>query len=458
MRTYALAVLRGAAAAIALAAVSPFALAATQHPPLPSNEILEQADGETPSWALDEGRKLQYYSGLIAHLQLDELEEAMQRYPFKGKFAGQRTRFFEAAILRRRGKPEEAVRIYRDMLAERPELERVRAELAATLYEMEDDDAAKHHLNRLLSANANDSGRKVFENLLDHIDQRRPWQFGGYLTLAPSTNYKKGSRHKTIAVGPFALAIDNQEESGLGLKGGLYGSYTFKLKKDLSVITAGGVAHSEYPGSNFDDTQLSGNVELRRTNGPSYLGLAITSFRRWLGGEGHSHSFGPRVTFKQQMSSNVSMRTTLDYVEKRYDDATYLNGRDFSANVRTTIGLGPEQALFIVHGLSRGLSKLNHNEYWSGYAGLGHYKEWPWGITTYNEARLHQFYYDGNYPNRPAPRRDSRLSFVSSITKRDWNFKGFAPKVEYSLTHGMSNVEFFDFTEHGVNLTVTRDF
>ncbi len=450
--------LRGVAAAIALAAVSPFAHAATQHPPLPSSESTEQDSTDEPSWAKHEGRKLQYYSGLIANLQLDELEEAMEKYPFTGKFAEQRTRFFQAAILRRRGQPKEAVRIYREMLAQQPELERVRAELAATLYEMEDDDAAKHHLNRLLSANANDSGRKVFKNLLDHIDQRRPWQFGGYLTLAPSTNYKKGSRHDTIAVGPFSLAIDNKEKSGLGLKGGLYGSYNFKITKDLSVITAGGVAHSEYPGSNFDDTQLSGNVEVRRSNGPDYVGLAITSFRRWLGGEGHSHAVGPRLTVKKQLSSNVFMRATLDYVEKRYDDAKYLNGRDFSANVRTTIGLGPEQALFLLHGVSRSLSKLNHNEYWAGYAGLGHYKEWPWGITTYNEARLHQFYYDGNYPNRGAPRRDSRLAFVSSVTKRDWNYMGFAPKVEYSMSHGLSNVEFFDFTEHGLNLTVTRDF
>ena len=458
MRICALAVLRGAAAVIALAVASPLALAATQHPPLLTPSSDQNIEAEEPSWASDEARKLHYFSSLIAAQELDRLEEAMEQYPFEGKFAEQRTRFFEAAILRRRGQPEEAVRIYRDMLAQQPELGRVRAELAATLYEMEDDDAAKHHLSRLLSANANDANRRVFQNLLDHIDQRRPWQFGGYLTLAPSTNYKKGSRHKTIAVGPFNLAIDNQEESGLGLKGGLYGSYNYKITKDLSVIAAGAVAHSEYPGSNFDDTQLSGNLELRRSNGPNYVGLAVTSFRRWLGGEGHSHAVGPRLTVKRQLSPRVSVRTTLDYLEKRYDDAKYLNGRDFSANVRTTVGLGPEQALFVLHGLSRSLSKLNHNEYWSGYAGLGHYKEWPWGITTYNEARLHQYYYDGNYPNKGAPRRDSRLAFVSSVTKRDWNFKGFAPRVEYSLTHGMSNVEFFDFTEHGVNLTVTRDF
>lgn len=458
MRIRALAILRGAAAVTAFAVAVPFAHAATQHPPLPASSAAQKAEPDTPSWAQDEARKLHYFSSLVAAMELDRLEEAMEQHPFTGKFAEQRTLFFKAAILRRRGQPEDAVRIYRDMLAEQPELERVRAELAATLYEMEDDDAAKHHLNRLLSANANDSNRKVFQNLLDHIDQRRPWQFGGYLTLAPSTNYKKGSRHKTIAVGPFNLAIDNQEESGIGLKGGLYGSYNHKLTKDVTVVAAGGVAHSEYPGSNFDDTQLSGNLELRRSNGPSYVGVAVTSFRRWLGGEGHSHAVGPRITWKQQVTPKISVRTTLDYVEKRYDDAKYLNGRDFTANVRATVGITPHEALFLLYGTGRGLSKLDHNEYWSGYAGIGHYKEWPWGITTYNEARLHQYYYDGNYPNRGAPRRDSRLAFVSSVTKRDWDFKGFAPRVEYTLLHGMSNVEFFDFTEHGLNLTVTRDF
>ncbi len=458
MRFCARAMLRGATAVIAIAVAGPFAAAATQHPPLPKSSNASQVDPETPAWAQDEGRKLHFFSSLIAALELDRLEEAMAQYPFTGKFAEQRTRFFKAAILRRRGQPEEAVRIYRDMLAKQPELGRVRAELAATLYEMEDDDAAKHHLNRLLSANANDANRKVFQNLLDHIDERRPWQFGGYLTLAPSTNFKKGSRHKTIALGPFTLDIDNKEESGLGLKGGLYGSYNYKVTEDLSIIAAGAVAHSEYPGSDFDDTQLSGNLEVRRTNGPDSVGVAITSFRRWLGGEGHSHAVGPRLTVKKQLTPRVAVRTTLDYMEKRYDDAKYLNGRDFNASVRATVGIAPQEALFLLYGATRSVSKLDHNKYWGGYGGLGHYREWPWGITTYNEARLHQYYYDSTYPNKTAPRRDTRLAFVSSVTKRDWNFKGFAPRLEYTLTHGISNVEFYDFTEHGVNLTVTRDF
>ncbi len=146
------------------------------------------------------------------------------------------------------------MRIYREILAQQPHLEKVRAELAATLYEMKDDDAAKHHLNRLLSSNANDRGHEVLKNLLDHIEQRRPWQFGGYFTLAPSTNYKKGSRHKTVAVGPFSFNIENREESGIGLRGGAYGSYTHRFKKGFSAIAASSVAHSEYPDDNFDDT------------------------------------------------------------------------------------------------------------------------------------------------------------------------------------------------------------
>ena len=194
-----------------------------------------------PHWSRNEPLKLRYFSSLIMTGQLDLLETEMARYPLRGRFAEQRTRFFRGAILRRRGKKAEAVKIFRAILAQNPELGKVRAELAATLYEMEDDDAAKHHLNRLLSANANDASHKVFKNLLDHIDQRRPWQFGGYATLAPSTNFKKGSRHRTVNLGPLSLNINNREESGIGIQGGAYGSYTHRLKNNISLITAGSV-------------------------------------------------------------------------------------------------------------------------------------------------------------------------------------------------------------------------
>lgn len=425
-----------------------------------SGEVADQLSwvNQGAGWTTNERLKLQHFTALVLTGQLDELEQAMTDYPLQGKFAEQRTRFFTAAIMRRRGQLKEAAEIYREILAENPELEKVRAELAATLYELEDDDGAKHHLNRLLSSNANDPSRKIFKDLLDHIDQRRPWQFGGYLTLAPSTNYKKGSRHQTIDLGGFTLDIDNQEESGLGLRGGAYGSYTFRINDEHSIVAAGSVAHSEYPGSNFDDTQLSGNLEFRKSFGPGYVGVGVTSSRRWLGGEGQSVSVGPRVTVKTPISRNVGIRATLGYQEKRYDDATYLDGRELSASTRVTVGLGADQALFLIAGGSRNETKLEHNDYWAHYAGLGFYKEWPLGLTTYSEGRVHHFYYDGNYPQKASPRADSRFNLVASLTKRDWNFMGFAPKLEYTLGIGLSNVEFYDFIEHGANLTVTRDF
>ena len=80
-------------------------------------------------WTTDERRKLEHFTALIVTGQLDELEQAMNDYPLQGKYAEQRTRFFTGAILRRRGKLKEAAEIYREILAQNPELEKVRAEL-----------------------------------------------------------------------------------------------------------------------------------------------------------------------------------------------------------------------------------------------------------------------------------------------------------------------------------------
>lgn len=80
------------------------------------------------------------------------------------------------------------------------------------------------------------------------------------------------------------------------------------------------------------------------------------------------------MTLKHPVTRQVMLRTTFDYQEKQYDDATYLNGHDFSLNIHTTIDLGPDKALFLINGGTRSKTRLDHNDYWSGYAGPGYYR------------------------------------------------------------------------------------
>ena len=85
---------------------------------------------------------------LLIHLaksgQQDLAEVLMKRYPLTGKFAANRQLFIEGLILQARGNLTGAAKNYRKALADDPSLTLVRAELAQTLFELQEDDSAKH--------------------------------------------------------------------------------------------------------------------------------------------------------------------------------------------------------------------------------------------------------------------------------------------------------------------------
>jgi thioredoxin-like negative regulator of GroEL len=139
---------------------------------------------------------------LLIHLAIsgrqDLAETLLSRYPLQGKHAANRTLFIQGLILKADGDLTGAAKKFRSSLADDPKLTLVRAELAKTLVELEQDDSATHHL-RLLAADApteqDAAGIRAF---VDKVDARRPYRFNAYIAAAPSSNVNNGSSHSTV--------------------------------------------------------------------------------------------------------------------------------------------------------------------------------------------------------------------------------------------------------------------
>ena len=126
---------------------------------------------------------------------------------------------------------------------------------------------------------------RTFEGFLDAIDERRPWDFDFWVSLAPSTNFNNGTARKVVWIDglPFLVDGNTRQKSGIGLRGGTNGSYQFRLGEDLSLVTAAGINDTDYEGDAFDDLLLSQTVELRRKSGWTELWLGGIAQERWSG-------------------------------------------------------------------------------------------------------------------------------------------------------------------------------
>ena len=92
------------------------------------------------------------------------------------------------------------------------------------------------------------------------------------------------------------------------------------------------------------------------------------------------------------------------------------------------------------------------------FGGLNVYKEFPMGLTVNANAQARISPFDGPDSLTGLTRFDDRYVGSLTLTKRDLNFVGFAPSLNYTYTLNKSNVAFFDYDSHAINFNLTKDF
>ena len=80
------------------------------------------------------------------------------------------------------------------------------------------------------------------------------------------------------------------------------------------------------------------------------------------------------------------------------------------------------------------------------------------GLTINANAQARFSPFDGPDGFTGVTRFDSRYVGSITLTKRDLNFVGFAPSINYTYALNHSNNILFDFDSHSVNLNLTKDF
>ena len=384
----------------------------------------------------------------------------LETYPFTGPLAANRELFLKGMILKARGDLNGAVEHYRAALASDPNLSLVRMELAHTLFLLEEDDGARHHLGLLQSAAPTIETSKQFDRFIDSIDARRPWAFNAYVSLAPSTNFNNGTSEETIIINglPFTVSGNSREKSGVGVRGGANGSYRFRTGLDLDVIVGAGINFTEYEGNEFDDLIFSQSLMVQKKYPRGRVTAGVVATERFTGSEEFSWSVGPQVSVYHRLAPKLSLYAKLRHTVIDYEQADYRSGHKMTIENRLGYAFNPGTVAYLFAGGERSVTDRNHLDYWAGFGGLGLYYEAPAGITIYAEAEIRRQIHDGIYPVIFERRKDTRADISVSLHKRDFDFMGVTPQLHYSYIRNFSNSPIDRYEAHGANVTLTRKF
>ena len=352
------------------------------------------------------------------------------------------------------GQPRAAAARFEAILARRPDLTRVRLELATAYYAAERDDKARFHFERSMADRLPSSVEAEVERFLDRIDSRKRWSASFSVAVAPESNPAKRTREQTVRIGgaPFRLNADSRETSGTGvmLSGGA--SFTPALDDGLRGVLAAGASTKRYRESAWNDLSVAVEAGVARVFDRSSLSLGLRAGRRWLGNDGYNRSLGPWLRGGVRLSASTRLDLSVDVLRFSHDDRPELDG--WRGTVRPSLmhALSSQTSLEAGLDLERASARTSRHRSRMAGASLSFTHAFHGGLTATPGLAIHQRRYEARDPLFGRIREDTTIRPSLKLLHRALHYEGFAPWIGYSYERTRSNIPIHSWRNHAVSI------
>ncbi|MDE2813313.1 MAG: surface lipoprotein assembly modifier [Gemmatimonadota bacterium] len=368
----------------------------------------------------------------------------------------------------RDGKLSEAVAAFHGILVERPELVRVRLELARTFFLMGEDSLARRHFETVLAGNIPEAVAANVRRFLAALRARKRWHVRFGMGVAPDSNIGASSGGRTVMIDtgfgrlPFTLDEPATEESGVGLALWTGGEYQHPLSQSWRLRAGGDLSRREYRGGEFDRMTLSGHA------GPRWLidarteaSLLLDARRHWSAGKGHHREIGPRLEAQRRLTRRVTAHGGLSRHERRHDRSKHLDGPVTGLHGGLSWVVAPTVRLDLSAGLGRERAKDRRDRNESRWASAGASWALGLGFTVSGALTLRETDYEGGrWPFLAAGERreDETVTYRLSAHNRGLTLWGFSPRVSLVRESRESNAQLHDYERTSGELQFVRLF
>ena len=362
---------------------------------------------------------------------------------------------------------DEAIAAFRSILIKRPELVRVRLELALAFYLKEDDQLAREHFERALVGRPPEALVANINKFLTIMRARRRWRGYFGFSLAPDTNINAASDAQIIYINglPFRRGTGQGASSDIGVVGWGGGEYQFPLADRWRLRTGFDLNHREYKGGQFDQTYAGVYVGPRFfVSRNTEMSLLATTNQRWWGGSPFNYDFGARLEVEHRVYAGFWLSGRATWQDRKYQQQQQLEGP------LTVFSLGANYVLFPTVQVNALVGYVDQDaaaHRWNsvGYWGrVGTNVALPWGFTIGASAEFRWTDFEtGWHPfvddmTNTTPREDQTRILQATLLNRAITVYGFSPQIAFSNQVRTSNAQFFDFQRNLVEMRWVRQF
>ena len=365
--------------------------------------------------------------------------------------------FLLGRIEMRLGMPERAAERFEAILAMRPDLTRVRLEVAQAYFLTGRDDKARFHFDAALGDELPSSAEAAVEGFLRRIDARKRWAMSFSASLLPEI---RRTDQETVLIGgvPFRLNEDARSPSGTGALVTAGFSFSPAVADDLRGVLAASAAARLYERSDWNDASGSADVGLARLFGKGSASGGLRVGRRWIGGDGYRRSLGPWAQARLRLSGSLHLNAALSAGYRTHDTRDDRDGWRIVASPRLRYvpdGRTSIEAEPVFETV--GAVKDHHGSRLLGLR-MAVSRAFQGGLTVTFSAGTERKRHTARDPlfGRKQDDRSNRLKVT--VLHRSLRFKGVAPFIGFSVERTRSNIPVYESRSHGAFAGLTRRF
>ena len=387
--------------------------------------------------------------------ELDKIEPELLTYS-----NGKRLDDIFAKLDELEGKPEDAIRMYRAILADHPAEPRVRLDLALLLFAIHDDESAEYNLRLALGENLPPPVEKNVFALLDIIRARSRFQYDLTAALAPDTNANTGSDQRTVTVFglPATLSSEARSQSGIGGFVSMGVQYRQPIGEDYRLRVGAIGYRTQYRKTSFDD------MFARTYVGPQWLftrgdmSLLAVVDKRWYGDLPYEQRVGPRVELEYDVSNAWRLLGGFEFLDTSYWHAQQMNGTYADLSVTPIYALSRTAYLQFIFEYVREETRdpyLTDQIYRFGFS---YHREIIGGFTIALQPEYEMNPFKEPNPFFGVTRVDEVYRIGISTYNRRWQFRGFCPTLNYTFTNDLSNIGLYRYQRSQIQIGMTKEF
>ena len=359
---------------------------------------------------------------------------------------------------------DEATASLHTMLIDRPDLVRVRLELARAFFLKGEDSLARGHFERVLAGKPPAPVAANVQRFLAEIRARRRWTIYLGAAMSPDSNIGGASDAQIIYINdlPFRRDAEELTTSGIGVSVWTGGEYQYPLGDRLRLRLGGDLSRQDYGGSNFDQTFVSVHA------GPRWLvdkdtdvSLVANSRRRWTGTAPSYDDLGVRVEAGHRLTPRIRVNARASWYHRDYRTRDFLDGPVLNFTLGGSWVILP---ILRADGAVGYAHERPKSEKWrnaSRWLRLGASVALPLGFTVGGSGELRWTDYEGNwfpFTRDGAPREDRTRILRATVHNRAFTLFGFSPQLVVTTEARDTNAQLYDYKRTRAELRAVRQF